>query len=190
MQAKQTQPQKKLKAMGWLFVIIIPLILTGFTYVDTYFKSQKVTFDETSTNIKNFVSFDELVDIELVIDWVNYDTPVMGSNGELINGSYMFHISYINDSTQPVYNVYVLPVLQTDWADIKEMGELKPISATSVTSFEIDFNHKLPIKPLYFVSVDEPVLYLKVTYQIEVSGSLVTKTKYVEYRLTDDFPSE
>lgn len=189
-QANRTQYQKFLNAWGWLFVIIIPLSLIGYTYIHNYVKSQKVTFDESSTNISHFVAYDELVDIELVIDWVSYDTPVIGSNNELTDGEFTFHISYINSSPTPIYNVYVLPLLQTDWADIKVIGELKPISTTSVTSFEIEFNHRLPVKPLYFVVIKEPVLYLKVTYQVEVSGSMVTKTKYVKYHLTDDFPSE
>lgn len=180
--------EKQLKLLGWFFVIIIPSILISYTYISSYVNSQKVTFDDTSTQITDFVQIDDLVDINLVVEWISFDKPIRDSQNELSNGSYVFHISYVNDTNHPIYNVYVLPVLQTDWANISEKGELKPISPTSVTNFQINFNHLLPLKPLYFVKVEEPILYLKISYQIEVSGQLVTKIKYVEYLLDNVYP--
>ncbi len=47
----------------------------------------------------------------------------------------------------------------------------------------VEFNYHLPVKPLPFVTVGEPNLYLKVEYSVSYGGNVVDKVEYVKYSL-------
>jgi hypothetical protein len=53
----------------------------------------------------------------------------------------------------------------------------------------VPFNYELPVKPLWFVTVTDPVLYLKVTYTFNSAGSQLEKTAYVKLVLEDLNPT-
>jgi len=47
----------------------------------------------------------------------------------------------------------------------------------------MECNYHLPVRPLPFVSVSEPNLYLKVEYNVSYGGNVVNKVDYVKYSL-------
>jgi hypothetical protein len=194
--SKLIKQQKKandyIRLLGWILVIIVPTILIINTYISTYRESLKVTFDievtPNSVYVEEFILSSELQTIDLVVDWIEFKRPNQSNSGELSDGSYTFHISYTVKPGISVSQVMVTPVLQTKWASIREVGASQLIGSSAV-EYKIDFNHLMPQRPLYFIKVDEPILYLKISLVQQIGSNQIPHTYYVIYDLTHQYPS-
>jgi hypothetical protein len=185
--------KKVLDRLGIILVIVVPLLLITFTYIFSYTSSLKVSFDDVITEdsiyIKNYITIDEVDAISLTIDWKTLSSPKKVED-VLSNGFYTFELSYESNDNYQVNQVSITPVLQTKWADIRSVGETINLSENMVTQSKIDFNFELPMKPLYFINVEEPILYLKISFVNSINNLNVPYTIYVKYELTDIYPSQ
>jgi hypothetical protein len=195
---KQTKPfliwvhKHRLKIGLLTFFILVPIALVMTAYIGTYVGSQKFYFTTENTEetefISDFVHVDEVNDFELEIEWASLRLPIENEDGVLENGRYGFTIVYKQKPNYIVNNVRITPLLQTDWARMRSLGnaisltENNPGSNPDGNVF-INFNYTLPTRPLWFVTVDEPTLYLMITYTRVLAGNPVEQVVYVEYSL-------
>jgi hypothetical protein len=189
--------RNRLKIVTLGFIVILPLALILTAYIGSYTANRKVYFDaeltEETETIKNFLSPDEIDAFSLDIVWNELKHPTLfADSDELTGGYYKFHISYVANENFNVKNVSIIPVLQTDWKDIRSVGTSWTIKTTETTApndlKSISFNHELPFKPLLFVTVSEPNLYMKVTYTVSTSGNDVNYVDYVRFSLKNVNP--
>lgn len=176
----------------WLFLVILPISLVVTAYVGSYTSNKSVYFDaeitEESEKISDFINPDELKGLSINIEWDALKKPSLGDDDELFGGYYRFIISYTPDQNFNIENVKITPVLKTDWKNYRSIGVQRYLSTNNIT-FSIDFNYDLPESPLLFVTIEEPILYLKVEYTYVSAGQTVTEIEYVKYSLKDTNPN-
>lgn len=184
--------KNRIKIALSMFFVLLPIILVFIAYIGTFTNQKKVHFDPAVTEetvfITKFVDPDELDALTLDITWYELRHPVLDDNDELTNGSYTFDIFYTAKENYDVISVSVTPVLKTEWTDLRGMGSLTTLY-TSSRRVSIPFNYELPVKPLWFIEVTDPILYLKVDYTFSSAGSQVQKTGYVRLVLENLNPS-
>lgn len=184
--------QNRIKIVLSLFLVLIPITLILVAYVGTFTNQSKIHFDQSVTEatlyIKDFSEPDGLDALTLDITWYELKHPVEDDNGGLINGSYAFDIFYTAKENYVVTNVTVTPVLKTPWTDLRSMSSQTPIY-TSARRVTIPFNYELPVRPLWFVEVTDPILYLKVDYTFTSAGNPIQKTGYIKLVLEDLNPT-
>ena len=203
----------RLKIVGISFVVIVPLVLLTAIYVGSFTNNRKIYFDAQKTEETQVISkyrkvnpeklnFDsnfyyEISDVngdfDLFIRWNELHIPYLNSTtGNLDFGRYRFHMYYKANDNVMINFVNVTPLLQTDWTPIRSLGTTMPIQTAPAQSnnFDISFNYRMPVRPLPLVRVDGPLLYLRVTYQVVVSGVAETKRAYIQFDLNKAFPRQ
>jgi hypothetical protein len=184
--------KNRIKIGIWLFLIVLPISLIITAYVGSYTSNNSVYFDaeitEESEEISDFIAADELMAIKLNIEWDALRKPSEGDQGQLTGGYYRFKISYTSEPNFEIENVKITPVLRTDWKNYSSIGIERFITETDM-SISIDFNFDLPHSPLLFITIEEPILYLKVEYSFQSAGQTMTEIEYVKYSLKDLNPN-
>lgn len=184
--------KNRIKIALSMFFILIPIVLVLIAYIGTYTNQKKIHFDQTATEetvyIKKFVNPDELDALSLNLTWYELRHPVADVNGDLSGGTYTFDIFYTAKDNYDIVSVSVTPVLKTPWTNLRSIGSLTSVY-TSSRRMTIPFNYNLPVTPLWFVDVTDPILYLKVDYTFSSAGSQVQKTGYVRLVLEDLNPT-
>lgn len=174
------------------FLVVVPLSLIVTAYVGTYIGSQKFYFAEEWTDdverIRDFDAPDSISAFDLSIEWTKLALPTEDEEGNLTGGYYQFLIRYDADDNFDVQSVRITTLLQTDWARMRSLGSSFTLNDGVDEATDIAFNHELPTRPLWFVNVTEPTLYLKVEYTILSAGNPVEKLSYIEYSLEDINP--
>ncbi|RJX24978.1 MAG: hypothetical protein C4537_05670 [Acholeplasma sp.] len=176
-----------------LFLVVVPLTLSLIIYTGTYANGQRVHFDaeatQSTTFINDFVAIDEIDALELSIEWTELKNPTEDDQGMLTGGYYRFNILYTPKENYEIISVAITPVLKTPWTERQVLGTRSTVTTTN-RSFTILYNEDLPLRPLWFVTVDEPNLYLKVEYTFITASNQVTKTVYVSFPLHDLNPDK
>ena len=187
--------QNRIKVAVLAFLVIVPITLVLTAYIGAYTNNQKVHFDAEVTDstvyIKEFTDIDDIDAFDLSIVWQELKNPVETEvEGEtvLAGGFYKFNIFYTPKTNYTVNSVNATAVLKTPWTDVRSMAAPVSIS-TTVRSIQVDFNYDLPLRPLWFVEVTDPVLYLKLDYTFMAAGNPLTKTVYIEFPLQDINPN-
>jgi len=185
--------ENRIRVFLWAFLTVIPVSLILLAYVGTYVNNSKVHFDQTVTAeteyIKDFVSPSDISSIEMFIEWEQLRHPdYVEFNDTYSNGYYRFNVWYESKLHYKINSVYVTPVLQTDWINLRSIGQ--PINIyTSPRGMHIDFNHVLPRNPLLFVNVEEPNLYLMVNINMTFAGTTSEQIVYVKFDLRNLNPN-
>ena len=177
-----------------LFVIVLPIALTISIYLGSYLANQKVHFDlevtEETQYIRNFTSLDSIEHFELNIEWEAYRKPVYNASNALTGGYYTFNVNYQSVEGFQVTNVMATPVLRTPWVNIRSLGQPVQLSSHNRIVY-VDFNRELPVSPLWFVKVTDPILYLRVTYtRILANQSEIEEVVYIRYPLKHLDPNQ
>ena len=185
--------QNRIRAFLWAFLIIIPVSLVLIAYVGSYTHNKKVHFDQTETPeseyIKDFMSVDEISSLNLFIEWDQLRNPDYDStNEQFYNGYYRFNVWYQPKLNYQINSVKIIPVLQTDWINLRSIGQERLIYPMN-QGIHVDFNYELPRTPLLFVSVKEPNLYLKIIINMTFAGTTSEQTVYVKYDLSNVNPN-
>ncbi|MDY0074759.1 MAG: hypothetical protein RBR75_02590 [Acholeplasmataceae bacterium] len=183
--------QNRLKIALSLFIILIPVALILTVYIGAYTNNRKVHFDQTPTEntvyIKKFISHDEIDALTLDISWYELKHPTLNDENILTGGYYKFDLFYQPKTNYDIVSVTVTPVLQTHWTTMRSIGQSQAL-ATHIRQIIVSFDYSLPVKPLWFVEVTDPNLYLKVDYTFISADKQVTKTAYVIFPLEDINP--
>lgn len=172
-----------------LFFILLPLIVIIGLYSGTKANGKKVYFSEDS---KEYIKTSKFIDIEnfdafnLTIDYKEvqtlYDMPEEEDGEEFESGKkYTFVITY-DDNLHNVSNVSITPVLVGPWSSYQARLASLNLSKGTDRSVAIDFKKVTPYKPLLFVRVVNPMLYLEVKYS-NAGHQLVS---YVSFDLSTD----
>lgn len=178
--------KNRIKIALLLFVILLPIAFVTIVYVGSWNANKKVHFDEVQSDqsvfINSFVSPQDIDALTLDIDWVELKHPALDEENNLTGGYYKFNLFYTAKPNYQVTQVKVTLVLQTPWTNIRSMVNEQGIQ-TSARSYTVPFNETLPIRPLWFVTVTDPNLYMRVKYTINVAGTPIEKTAYVVFPL-------
>jgi len=170
------------------FVIAIPLSLVLLAYLGPYYSNKQVHFDSEHTDVqRQFVGYNDLDELTINIVWQVLKEPVyenVDDETPTTDGQYSFNISYTAKGAYTISSVSVIPVLHTDWFPYYSIGTQYTLSTTN-RLIPVVWNELFPMRKLIFVEVNEPNLYLKVTYSYLVASETVTKTAYIEYVLKD-----
>ncbi|MDO9629787.1 MAG: hypothetical protein Q7I99_07775 [Acholeplasmataceae bacterium] len=184
----------RIKIVVISFITVIPVALVLSAYIGAYTNNQKVHFDaEVTSNtvfIKEFTDIEEIDAFELSIVWQELKNPVESEvDGEkvLTGGFYKFNMFYTAKPNYTVNSVTATAVLKTPWTDVRSMAAPAPLS-TTVRSIQVNFNYDLPLRPLWFVEVSDPILYLKLDYTFMSAGNPLTKTVYIAFPLENINP--
>lgn len=185
--------ENRIKIALSTFVVMIPIALILTVYIGAYVNNRRVHFDQVvgpeTTYVNRFVDPDGIDALSLDITWYELKKPVEDDQGTLSGGYYKFQIFYTAKENYQVLSVKVTPVLQTDWTDMRAVSSNTFTILTSSRDFVVGFDYTLPVKPLWFVEVTDPNLYLKVEYTFVSAGNQVTKTAYVRLPLNDLNPT-
>jgi hypothetical protein len=179
--------KNRLKIGLLAFFVLVPIALIITAYVGTYVGSQRFYFTQERTDlteyISDFITADEINDFNLEIEWTTLRLPIADDEGKLINGQYGFSVTYTQKPNYVVNNVRVTPLLQTDWARMRSVGSTVTLNEGVARALTVNFNFELPTRPLWFVTVEEPNLYLMITYTRVLAGNPVEQVVYVQYSL-------
>lgn len=184
-----------------LFFIVTPLLLIAIGYITPYRQSTRVSFDneitEESVYIRNFKSLEELEDITLYFSWLTLVEPIENEDGDLIDGEMSFRIKYEVENNKDINDITVTTVLQPLYTNIRDVAPqpkiIFPFGDTSPRNdFTISHNVLYPFSPMFFVQLNDPILYLKITYKEILSDRIdpVTVTEYIRIPLSDFNPSQ
>jgi hypothetical protein len=178
-----------------LFLVLTPLLLIVIGYLSPYLQSTRVTFDlevtEESVYVRNFKSINELDDITLYVDWLRLTKPTENEDGSLSNGSMEFRITYEAENNKDINDVTVTLVIQPQFSSSRDISQPRVIlpfgMTTSNTIFKINHNLLYPYNPMFLVTVTDPILYLRITYNEVLSDRIdpVSVTEYVSIRLSE-----
>jgi hypothetical protein len=179
--------RNRLTVVVMSFIILAPLTLVAVSYIGSYTSNRVVHFDieetETSVFIKKFKDIDEIQGFEIFVEWEELKNAYQTEGSELwVGGFYRFNVYYEANPNYTINSIYITPLLQTDWADMRTVGNKVELTVNE-RSIAIEFNYHLPVKPLPLVTVSEPNLYLKVEYSVNYGGNAVNKIEYVKYSL-------
>jgi hypothetical protein len=185
--------ENRIKIALSTFVVMIPIALILTVYIGAYANNKRIHFDQVATPnttyVNRFVDPDGIDALSLNITWYELKKPVEDDQGNLSGGYYKFQIFYTAKENYQVLNVQITPVLQTDWTDMRAISSNTFTILTSSRDFVVGFDYRLPVKPLWFVEVTDPNLYLKVDYTFASANNQVTKTAYVVLPLKDLNPT-
>lgn len=179
--------RNRLTVVVMSFIILAPLTLVAVSYIGSYTSNRIAYFDVEETAetvyVKKFKDIDEIQGFEIFVEWAELKNAYQPVDSELwVGGYYTFDIWYEANPNYTINSIFITPLLQTDWADMRTVGNRVTITENQ-KNIAIEFNYHLPVKPLPFVSVGEPNLYLKVEYSVSYGGTAVNKVEYVKYSL-------
>ena len=120
--------ENRIRVFLWAFLIIVPLTLVLVSYVGSYTRHSKVHFDEKVTSetvvVNKFEDPSSLKPLNLIISWEVLRHPdYVESSDAYYNGYYQFNIRYQPKPNYQINSVYITPVLQTDWINIRSLGQ-------------------------------------------------------------------
>jgi hypothetical protein len=184
----------RLKIVLFAFFVILPIAFVTTLYVATYTTYKKVHFDvevgPDSVFIKDFIDIDEIEEFDLFFSWTELRNPKLSTvSNELEGGYYKFQMYYTQNTGYQISSLKVTPVLQTMWTDIRAVGN-PVVLITSPKNVQVNFNHELPVSPLWFVTVTDPILYLKLEYTYTTASTPINKIVYISFNLSDLTPDK
>ncbi|WP_025724623.1 hypothetical protein [Acholeplasma granularum] len=189
----------RLKLILFSFLVIIPIIFVVSLYLGDYLRNKNVIFDETKiTNFKSTSLIQEDLTnhdvIQLHTDDVVIEIKLINYNYinyyDETDGKFVFKTRYYEKTNKTINNLKVDLVIQTDWINAKSIQQNIPTTKTFGSDKSISFNHVLPQKPLLFISVNHPNLYVKVSYNLSLPLDQVeSKTHYFKTYLGDVTPT-
>ena len=170
-----------------LFFVILPITLITTVYLGAHIRNRRVHFDPIITDqtefITSFKTPDQLRHLEIFIEWENFRSPIENAEGDLVGGFYRFNIRFEAKEDFNISQVHIIPVLQTRWVNYRSIGNMHLLSE-SFASFDVLFNFNMPARPLWFVRVDDPILYIKVMYARTLANqTVIQETEYIMFTL-------
>lgn len=179
-----------------LFFIVLPIILLIAAYVSPLVQSQRVAFDQEITEesefIRSFGNLEDLEDINLSFSWTSLYLPEENEDGTLTGGSYGFTVGYTMDTPIDISSVRIVISLQPRFTNIRDVSSEERLTLNSERQIFVNHNVNYPINPLWFVTIEDPTVYIKVMYEKGLAGELepITVTEYVLVSLNDLVPED
>ena len=177
-----------------LFFVVLPIILLIAAYVSPLVQSQRVIFDqeitEESVTIRSFDRLEDVEDMTINFSWSSLTLPEEDDDGILFGGRYGFTMSYTLDAPYDISNVRVVISLQPRFTNIRDVSNEERLSSSSDRTIFVNHNVNYPINPLWFVTIEEPTVYIRIMYEKGLAGQLepITVTEYVRVSLKDELP--
>jgi hypothetical protein len=179
------------------FFVIIPLTLILVAYLGPLNDSKQVTFDQTITGTSEFISsfknLDDIKDLDITLKWTELNLPILNDKEERINGSYTFNFSYTVLDNKNISGVTIQVALKSLYGNVQNVSNPVSISS-SVNGTNITVSHNIlyPFSPLWFVTINEPIVYLKITYKETIPGisQPLDVIQYASYSLANVLPKK
>lgn len=182
------------------FVIVIPVAFVIALYVGDYLKYRSVSFDDTLISDFNSTyittedtTLHEEINLETndLIIKIKLKSILVPEYYDDTNGAYTFRAKYQPKSGRTVSALTTTMILQTDWINMKSNPKNLNLTESYSSIQIISFNHILPSYPLWFVTVQRPHLYVKISYHLTIGMSQEEiKTFYFKTDLTNLIPSD
>lgn len=172
-----------------LFFVVLPFIVLVSLYSGTKANGNKVYFDSNSSTFvktKKFVDVSKFDAFNLEIDYTEVKTLYSEVTDEYevakeIGKKYTFSFTYENNQHN-VTNVSITPVLVGPWSSFQALSSNIALTRGTSRSVSIDFKKVTPYRPLLFVNIENPYLYLQVKYT-NAGHELIS---YVSFNLASD----
>ncbi len=181
------------------FIILIPIAFVIALYVGDYLKYKEVNFApanaQQSEIVKEFETSDLVIEDDTehqVIKYENSDLIIYIKIDEILvrefidtHGFYKIFAKWESKRGNDISGVSLTVVLQTQWIN----GKSAPLTFSPAKTYpnnprEITYDAKLPQSPLWFVTVERPDLYVKVSYTSTFGlGGSGPKTNYFKSSL-------
>lgn len=176
------------------FIILIPIAFVAALYIGDYLKYKEVNFAQPSAEQSELVS--EFQTSTLIIEEETEHQVIKLENSDLIiyiklddilvqeyvdtHGYYKFFTKWESKRGNDISGVNLTYVLQTQWINGKSLPHsFAPTKTYPNNPREITYDVILPQSPLWFVTVERPDLYIKVTYTSSYGmGGSEQKTSY------------
>lgn len=179
------------------FFVIIPITLILVAYLGPLNASRQVTFDQTvsdsSVYISSFKNLNDVKDLDVTLTWSELNLPTRNEDDELINGSYKFNVSYTVLDSKNISGVTVQIALKSLYGTVQNLSNPVLISS-SVNGSDVLVSHNVlyPFSPLWFVTVNEPTVYLKISYKETIVGisEPLDVIQYAVFSLSDVLPNK
>ena len=189
--------QKKSLAIIVCSILVVGLaIIIPLTYKSAYckhpiFDQERIKFDNPTDN--------EYINFELYA--TQYIDRTLDPNGSYVDGNLKVKTT-LASKKKVIKNVSITFLLTSYWDKEWETNQSQTSSSTidkitngeslgdpTKTAYTDTFNIKIkktfPFKPILFVTVEHPTLYVRVTFDIEGVTSTKTHTLYFEYEYED-----
>jgi len=192
----KTFHQYRLKIALAAFLVVLPVVLLFAAYISPLIQSTRVSFDqeitEESTFITSFKDLNDLEDIYLGFTWKELIIPAKDEEGNLVSGRFIFSVNYNMNESLDISNVRVVISLQPRFTTFRNVSNEVILSSYSSRDVIVTQNINYPLNPLWFVSINEPTVYIRLMYDKGVSGELnpITVTEYIKVSLVDIDPLE
>ena len=186
-------------------LVVVPIITVTSLYVVNYSKNKKVVFDDkTITNFKStYFTIEDDTDhqeINLETDDLIVKIKVMSIKKPIFDvanpehedekGNYVFKAKVVKKGSAEISNVSISLVLQTDWLNSKSDVKTFSLGNSYSSNQTINYNQYLPKSPLWFVKVENPNLYVKLTYNVAIGlGGSNKKEYYFKNDLKEVIPA-
>ncbi len=161
-------------------IVLTIVILVTIVYAGNKSISKRINFakdDKTAAekvHVKNFIDYKDFKDLLIKIEFSDLtayeETKTDPATGEevttVLGQTYQFKVSVSNTDVSEKYGAFKLTfALQADWSDNRGYSAERAFTYPGST-YTININHTetYPHKPLWFVSVPRPTLYIKVSY--------------------------
>ncbi|HHT82356.1 MAG TPA: hypothetical protein GX003_02825 [Acholeplasmataceae bacterium] len=164
-----------------LFFIILPIAIIVGVYSGTKVNGEKVKFaaEAEVVSTKKFMNVTEFSQFQLNVEYTrlaDYYDPEDAT--KKLGNSYTFTIKY-EKTNQEVSDVVVTTSLVAPWSTYQEFKAPLNLTESRVQTFVFEFKKMVPYKPLWFVEVKNPILYMELKYKI--AG--LEHTQYLMYDL-------
>lgn len=150
-----------------LFFIILPVFLVIGIYSGTKANGEKVRFSEEKVlKSKKFDDISNFNEFHLTLTYTEISTLFDAENtDEKIGNTYTFTILY-EEYLHHIENVTVTAVLVAPWSTYQEVKAPLVLTEGRTHTISVDFKKEVPYKPLWFVEIEHPILYLEVSYML------------------------
>ena len=189
---KKVMKHKKL-IFTILYLVILPIVLVTAIYTTTYFKNKPVVFDNKNAKI---VKPSKTKDFSITLNVTNITNASGSTKGKIV------FTATISDIDVDLTNVSLSFELNNNWKNtqVKDSsplsfnngGTLRKGSSYNTSQKTINFSDCYPIKPLWFIKLEAPDIYVKVTYTFKASSTVENseKTVYIRYTFDDYYSNK
>ena len=174
---------------AFLYLIILPIIVISLVYGITYFKNRPVVFNDKNATI---LKYDETKDFRVKLNVSLVKNATKTSDGKITL------TATIDKIQKDISDVNIYFELDNNWKStkvtndtpltIKSGSTLSKGQEYTSTTKNLTFKNIYPIKPLWFVELEAPDIYIKVTYKIKATDK--EKKVYVRYTFDDYYSNK
>jgi hypothetical protein len=178
---------RKIIILG-LFFVLLPIVVVIGVYTGTKANGEKIYFQEVTPDhhlSKKFINVEDFTTFNFDVEYTQVEPLYDKEDTEKVIGKkYSFNLTYTKNVVD-IKDVKVTPVLVAPWSTYKAFKNQMTLREGSKQLLQVDFEKMTPYAPLWFVNVDNPILYFQVNYK---NTQDLPEVAYLFFDLTNSNP--